>query len=72
MLAQAQSATEKKEIEQKMEGDSELSAILLALQATEKEDIVSEQRARRHQARQSRMAADMESLHADGIDQVSV
>lgn len=69
MLAQAQSATEKKDIEQKMEGDSELSAILLALQATEKEDIVSEQRARRHQARQSRMAADMESLHADGIDQ---
>ncbi|CAI9738835.1 small nuclear ribonucleoprotein 200 kDa helicase-like [Octopus vulgaris] len=70
LLAQAQSAAERKEVEEKMENDPDLSNILMALQATEKEDIVSEQRARRHQARQSRMAANMEPMLANGVDQV--
>ena len=45
-----------------MQTDAELSRILQALQTTDRDDIVSEERARRHQARQSRVAADIEAM----------
>lgn len=65
LLAQAQTATEKTKIEEKMSSDSELSKYLKALEVADKEDIVSEERARRHQARQSRVAADLEAMDTD-------
>lgn len=65
MLAQAQTQTEKEEIEKKMSGDPELAAFLNALNATDKEDIVSEERDRRQQARRSRVAADIEAMDVD-------
>ncbi|KAL5015950.1 hypothetical protein ScPMuIL_005539 [Solemya velum] len=65
MLAAAQTKTERAAIEEKMESDPELLRYLQALQATDKEDIVSEERARRQQARQSRLAADIEAMDMD-------
>lgn len=65
MLAQAQTDDEKKSIEEKMSADTELSGYLKALGATDKEDLVSEERARRQQARQSRVAADIEAMDVD-------
>ena len=65
LLAQAQNEDEKAEIEQKMETTHELKHILHALQATEKEDIVTEERSRRAEARKSRVAADMEAMDMD-------
>lgn len=54
-----------------MESEPELKHILHALQATDKEDIVTEERSRRDQARKSRVAADMEAMDTDDA-QVSV
>jgi hypothetical protein len=51
--------------EVKMSSDPELAKYLHALGATDKEDIVSEERARRQQARQSRVAADIEAMDTD-------
>lgn len=65
LLAQAQTTSEKKKIEQKMSSDPELSLILKSLKATDQDDIVSEERARRQQARQSRVAADIEAIDVD-------
>lgn len=65
MLASAQTQAEKKKIEVKMSSDPELAKYLHALGATDKEDIVSEERARRQQARQSRVAADIEAMDTD-------
>ena len=65
MLAQAQTAAEKKKIEQQMSDDPELSVILKMLQATDQDDIVSEERARRQQARQTRVAADIEAMDVE-------
>lgn len=48
-----------------MSSDPELSKYLHALGATDKGDIVSEERARRQQARQSRVAADIEAMDTD-------
>ena len=48
-----------------MASDPELAKYLHALGATDKEDIVSEERARRQQARQSRVAADIEAMDTD-------
>ena len=62
LLASAQSDSERKKIEDRMQTDAELSRILQALQTTDRDDIVSEERARRHQARQSRVAADIEAM----------
>lgn len=67
LLAQAQNQEEKVEIEQKMESEPELKTILHALQATDKEDIVTEERSRRDQARKSRVAADMEAMDTDDV-----
>lgn len=67
-MAQAQTASEKKKIELKMTSDPELSFILKLLQATDQDDIVTEERARRHQARQSRVAADIEAMDVDDED----
>eukprot|EP00105_Crassostrea_gigas_P000987 XP_011412986.1 PREDICTED: U5 small nuclear ribonucleoprotein 200 kDa helicase [Crassostrea gigas] len=69
MLAQAQTDEEKKSIEEKMSADTELSGYLKALGATDKEDLVSEERARRQQARQSRVAADIEAMDVDQSQQ---
>ncbi|XP_034330899.2 U5 small nuclear ribonucleoprotein 200 kDa helicase [Magallana gigas] len=69
MLAQAQTDEEKKGIEEKMSADTELSGYLKALGATDKEDLVSEERARRQQARQSRVAADIEAMDVDQSQQ---
>ena len=65
LLAQAQSDSEKSQIEEKMANDSELVKILIALQETDKEDIVQEERARRQAARQSRVDADIEATDVD-------
>lgn len=65
MLAQAQNEKERVEIEQKMQSDGELLAILHALQAIDKEDLVTEERSRRDQARKSRVAADIEAMDTD-------
>ena len=65
MLASAQSEAEKTKVEEKMRSDNDLSQILNALEETEKEDMVQEERARRHAARQSRVAADLESMDVD-------
>ena len=65
LLAQAQNEDEKNEIEQKMESEPELKQILNALQATDKEDIVTEERARRQQDRRSRVAADIAAMDMD-------
>ena len=65
MLAQAQTDEEKKNIEEKMTSDPELAGYLRALGATDKEDLVSEERSRRQQARQSRVAADIEAMDVD-------
>lgn len=65
LLAQAQNEDEKIEIEKKMESDPELKKILHALQATDKEDIVVEERARRQQDRRSRVAADIAAMDTD-------
>jgi pre-mRNA-splicing helicase BRR2 len=48
-----------------MESEPELLKILQALQAIDKEDIVSEERSRRDQARKSRVAADIEAMDTD-------
>ncbi len=64
---QAQSETEKEEIEQKMKSDSELSKYLNALQETEKEDSLTEERVRQKNPRQAR-DTDMEALDADDAD----
>lgn len=48
-----------------MSNDPELAKFLHALGATDKEDIVSEERARRQQARQSRVAADIQAMDTD-------
>ena len=65
MLAQAQNEEEKVEIEAKMESEPDLVVILQALQATDREDIVTEERSRRDQARKSRVAADIEAMDTD-------
>ena len=65
LLAQAQNEDEKNEIEKKMESEPELKKILHALQATDKEDIVTEERARRQQDRRSRVAADIAAMDTD-------
>ena len=65
LLAQAQNEKEKVDIEEKMESEPELLKILQALQAIDKEDIVSEERSRRDQARKSRVAADIEAMDTD-------
>ncbi|BFY98347.1 hypothetical protein BsWGS_01387 [Bradybaena similaris] len=70
LLAQAQTTSEKKKIEQKMSSDAELAYILKSLQSTDQDDIVSEERARRQQARQSRVAADIEAMDVDDEDEV--
>ena len=48
-----------------MSSDLDLAKILAALQETDKEDIVQEERARRKAARQSRVDADLEPMETD-------
>ncbi|XP_067656314.1 U5 small nuclear ribonucleoprotein 200 kDa helicase-like isoform X1 [Haliotis asinina] len=66
LLASAQSQSEKARVEEKMRADPELKHILSSLQETDREDIVSEERTRRQQARQNRVAADIEDMEIDG------
>ena len=54
MLAQAQSASERTKIEEKMSADAELSQYLRALQATEKDDVMQDDRQRSASSRHSR------------------
>ena len=49
-----------------MKGDPRLSSILSALEEMEREDIVHEERAQRHAARQSRIDADLDAMDVDG------
>jgi len=70
LLGQAQTASEKKKIESIMEADAELADILKSLQATDQEDLVGEERTRKLQARQSRVAADIEAMDIDGQEEV--
>lgn len=65
LLASAQTSSERSKIEEQMEGDVELTRILRNLQETDSDDLVSEERARRQQARQSRVAANLESMDVD-------
>lgn len=65
LLASAQTNAERNKIEEYMQGDSELARILHSLQETEQDDLVMEERARRQQARQSRVAADLETMDVD-------
>ena len=65
MLQQAQNEEEKVAIEEKMESEPDLVKILQALQATDKEDLVTEERSRRDQARKSRVAADIEAMDTE-------
>jgi len=65
LLAQAQSESEKQKISETMESDSELLKILRALQETDKDDLVREERARRQAVRKSRVDADLEAMDVD-------
>ena len=51
-----------------MASEPELRKILRALKDTDKEDIVKEERERRHAARQSRVDANLEDVPFDGED----
>lgn len=65
LLASAQTATERGKIEEQMQGDAELSRILHSLQEDDQDDLVTEERTRRQHARQSRVAADLETMDVD-------
>ena len=64
-LAQAQSEGERKRISERMEGDGELVKILRTLQETEKDDAVTEERARRQAVRKSRVDANLDAMDVD-------
>ena len=68
LLAQAQSDKEREEIENTMKNDAQLSVYLQALEETDRDDIVVEEQARRHAARQSRVDADLEGMEVDAGD----
>lgn len=65
LLATAQSAKEKKEIEEKMSSDPDLASILHALTETEQEDLIQEERARKAANRKARIAADLDAIESD-------
>lgn len=65
LLATAQSAKEKKEIEEKMSADPDLASILHALTETEQEDLIQEERARKAANRKARIAADLDAIESD-------
>ena len=65
LLAQAQSEDERVKIEEKMTKDGQLLKILKALQETEREDIIVEERSRRQAVRQSRVE-NLEAMEVDG------
>ena len=65
LLAQAQNEDEKGRIEETMRTDPRLTRILSALEEMEREDIVHEERAQRHAARQSRIDADLDAMEVD-------
>lgn len=65
LLATAQSANEKKEIEEKMSSDPDLASILHALTETEQEDLIQEERARKAANRKARIAADLDAIESD-------
>ncbi|RMX47508.1 hypothetical protein pdam_00002126 [Pocillopora damicornis] len=65
LLATAQSAKEKKEIEEKMSADPDLASILHALTETEQEDLIQEERARKAANRKARIAADLDAFESD-------
>lgn len=67
LLASAQSAEEKKNIEEKMRGETELAEILEALQRqTDKVDLIQEERDRRAALRKSKMDVDEEMEEQGG------
>lgn len=61
MLGQAQNDAEKHRIIEQMESSADLVKILHALQETDKEDMIQEERVRRQAARRSRVDADLEA-----------
>ena len=67
LLASAQSAAAKQQIEQKMKADPELNDILNQLYDTEKEDIIKEEQERRERLRKSKVEADLEATDADNV-----
>ena len=66
LLAQAQSDDERAQIEGKMAEDSELAVYLRALQETEREDLVTQERDRREKNRKSKVEAHLEGMDLDG------
>ncbi|XP_015771701.1 PREDICTED: U5 small nuclear ribonucleoprotein 200 kDa helicase-like [Acropora digitifera] len=65
LLATAQSAKDKKEIEEKMSADPDLAPILHALTETEQGDLIQEERARKAANRKARIAADLDAVESD-------
>lgn len=61
MLAQAQNDADRHRITEQMESSADLVKILHALQETDKEDMIQEERVRRQAARRSRVDADLEA-----------
>lgn len=57
---------EKERLEERMRADADLLKILRALQETDREDIVQEERARRQAARESRVNANLEDMPVEG------
>ncbi|XP_046850049.1 U5 small nuclear ribonucleoprotein 200 kDa helicase-like [Xenia sp. Carnegie-2017] len=67
LLASAQSAKEKKDIEVKMENDPELAQILHALTESVEEDLIQEERSRKKAARNARVAANLAEIESARI-----
>ncbi|XP_028391652.1 U5 small nuclear ribonucleoprotein 200 kDa helicase-like [Dendronephthya gigantea] len=67
LLASAQSAKEKKDIEEKMEIDPDLAPILHALTESVEEDLIQEERSRKKAARNARVAANLAEVESSRI-----
>ncbi|CAB3996101.1 U5 small nuclear ribonucleo 200 kDa helicase, partial [Paramuricea clavata] len=67
LLASAQSAKEKKDIEEKMEIDPDLAPILHALTESVEEDLIQEERSRKKAARNARVAANLAEIESSRI-----
>lgn len=67
LLASAQSAKERKDIEDKMEADPDLAPILHALTENVEEDLIQEERSRKKAARNARVAANLAEVESTRI-----
>lgn len=74
LLARAENAEEKRQLEEKMAGDAHLLPILQALNVMESEDLVQEERARKSSQRKSKVESGLEvegeeQLETKGVSQ---